>query len=67
MITVYEQGGYYARGKFMPMEEGGAKGYTPETGREKTMAYGIMQAHNQSGDKTHLKMRFDAMASHDIT
>ena len=67
MITVYEQGGYYAQGKFMPMEEGGAKGYTPETGREKTMAYGIMQAHNQSGDKTRLKMRFDAMASHDIT
>ena len=67
MITVWNQGGYYRGGAAVPAEEGAALGFTPETGREKTMAYGIMAAHNQSGDMQHLKMKFDAMASHDIT
>ena len=67
MITVYDHGGYYADGNFVDLAQGAAKGFTPESGREKTMAYGIMQAHNQSGNMQHLQMRFDAMASHDIT
>ena len=67
MITVWNQGGYYRGGAAVPAEEGAALGFIPETGREKTMAYGIMAAHNQSGDMQHLKMKFDAMASHDIT
>ncbi len=67
MITVYDGGGYYSAGKYRSEKEGAAKGFTPESGREKTMAYGIMKAHNQSGDMQHLKMKFDAMASHDIT
>ena len=32
-----------------------------------TMAYGILTAHNTSGDDQNLKIKFDAMASHDIT
>ena len=32
-----------------------------------TMAYGILTAHNTSGDDENLKIKFDAMASHDIT
>ena len=67
MITLYPDGGYFAEGRYMPLAEGAARGFTPESGREKTMAYGIMKAHNLSGDMAHLKMRFDAMASHDIT
>ncbi len=31
------------------------------------MAYSILQAHNTSGDAENLKIKFDAMASHDIT
>ena len=31
------------------------------------MAYGILTAHNTSGDDQNLKIKFDAMASHDIT
>ena len=31
------------------------------------MAYRILQAHNQSGDERQLRIRFDAMLSHDIT
>lgn len=35
--------------------------------RKNTMAYGILTRHNQSGDHANLKIRFDALASHDIT
>ena len=38
-----------------------------ETARKNTMAYGILSAHNTSGSEDKLKIRFDAMASHDIT
>ena len=36
-------------------------------GRENTMAWQILQAHNVSGDPERLQVRFDAMVSHDIT
>ena len=39
----------------------------PNASREGTMAYGILKAHNQSDDMGHLSLRFDALASHDIT
>lgn len=32
-----------------------------------TMAYSIMTSHNVSGNENNLKIKFDAMASHDIT
>lgn len=32
-----------------------------------TMSYGILQSHNVSEDKENLNIKFDAMASHDIT
>ena len=38
-----------------------------EEARKNTMAYNILQAHNTSGDADKLKIKFDAMASHDIT
>ena len=38
-----------------------------EEARKNTMAYSILQAHNTSGDENKLKIKFDAMASHDIT
>ncbi len=36
-------------------------------GRSKTMASRILSAHNVSGDPEHLRIRFDALTSHDIT
>ena len=42
-------------------------GFGAESGRERTMAYGILAAHNHSGDMERLQLRFDALASHDIT
>ncbi len=35
--------------------------------RKNTLAYGILTAHNVSGDENNLKIKFDALASHDIT
>ena len=40
---------------------------TPQAAKKATIAYGILQAHNQSGDPDALQIRFDALASHDIT
>lgn len=38
-----------------------------ETAKTGTIAYGILAAHNTSGDPERLKLKFDALASHDIT
>ncbi len=38
-----------------------------EDARRGTMAYTILQAHNTSGDTKNLRIKFDALASHDIT
>jgi len=35
--------------------------------REKTIAYSILRAHNASGDMEQMRLRFDALISHDIT
>lgn len=44
-----------------------AEALAPEKARQGTMAYSILQSHNVSGDPGELRIRFDAMASHDIT
>jgi len=36
-------------------------------GREKTMAYKILRAHDAGGDMKKMRLRFDALVSHDIT
>jgi aconitate hydratase len=38
-----------------------------ENAQSGTMAYKILSAHNVGGDMQHLKLKFDALASHDIT
>ncbi|MDR3277660.1 MAG: hydratase, partial [Oscillospiraceae bacterium] len=35
--------------------------------RERTMAYSILRAHHSGGDSAKLKIKFDALVSHDIT
>lgn len=58
MIRLYEHGVKLENGGFVPS--------TDTSAREKTIAYGILRAHSKTGgDK--LKIKFDAMASHDIT
>ena len=68
MLKITRQGVYYQNGAFFPRQAGAAKGLTaPEQARLGTMAYGILSAHNTNGSMDRLSIRFDAMASHDIT
>ena len=64
-----------ARGEWVPADGNAdaalaAKGFDAAAianAKTGTMAYSILQAHNTSGDAENLKIKFDAMASHDIT
>lgn len=70
MIKLHDTGVYLLNGTdVVPANEAAAKGITatPEEAAKGTMAYSILQAHNTSGDPSMLKIRFDAMTSHDIT
>ena len=70
MVKLYNEGVYLRGGKeVIPESETAAAGIeaAPADARRGTIAYSILQAHNTSGDPDMLKVRFDAMASHDIT
>ena len=64
MITIRNEGVFYRNGTVTPAAQ---CALDPKEGRRRTMTYGILTAHNTSGDDRQLKLRFDAMASHDIT
>ena len=63
-ISVTNKGFYYKQGQFVPGKSDPAG---MDAGKQKTMAYAILEAHNHSGSMERLQLRFDAMASHDIT
>ena len=65
MVNVKTNGAFYRKGKLIENPE--ASESMKAEGRTKTIAYGILQAHNTGDSKEQLKIRFDAMASHDIT
>ena len=75
MITLYETGAYLLNGKELVADNDDAKqvlaGKGIQTSKEEaaknTMAYGILEAHNTSGNMEQLKIKFDKMTSHDIT
>ncbi len=64
---------FYADGKISTLDEiehRGNKKITDEeieNARKGTMAYHILSAHNTSGDDNKLRIKFDALTSHDIT
>lgn len=67
-ITLTRGGVYYHRGGFLPEREAAAAGLpAPQRAKSGTMAYQILKAHNTAENMAELKLRFDAMASHDIT
>ena len=74
MLKLYDGGAYLVNGKeILPEAEAakvealtGKKAEKSEA-RKGTMAYNIMKAHNTSENMENLKLKFDAMASHDIT
>lgn len=45
----------------------GGWGVTKENAAKKTIAYGILESHNLSGNMERLKIRFNKLTSHDIT
>lgn len=72
MMKLHKEGVYLVEGaQLVPASQ--AQGHprlqnvTPQAAKKATIAYGILQAHNQSGDPDALQIRFDALASHDIT
>lgn len=74
MIQLCKNGAYLVHGnQIIPEEEQGraeaalGRKIQKEEARKGTIAYGILRKHNQSGDMGHLKIRFDALTSHDIT
>ncbi len=74
MIKLYDGGVYLVNGTEVVPEAEAAKvealtGTSPnkEEAKTGTIAYGILKAHNQADTMDQLRIRFDAMASHDIT
>ena len=74
MIKLYDGGVYLVNGTEVVPEAEAAKvetltGKSPnkEEAKTGTIAYGILKEHNQADTMDQLRIRFDAMASHDIT
>jgi len=70
MIRLSEGGIYLKNGQsIVPEEEAPAQGITlsREEAKKGTISWSILKKHNQSDDMSKLRLRFDAMASHDIT
>ena len=66
MVKLYDGGVFLVNGEtLIPEQE--AQGYQKTEARKGTIAYGILKAHNTSGSMEQLRLKFDAMASHDIT
>ncbi len=72
MIKLYDKGVYLLNGTEIAED---AQAVKEKTGREilqdeavkETMAYGILAAHNTSGNMECLQIKFDKLTSHDIT
>ena len=68
MITIHKEGVYLQNNALVSMQDGMAKNLpNPEIAKKNTIAYSILEAHNTSGNMDELKIKMDAMASHDIT
>lgn len=63
MVKLYEDGIYLLNGKNI------VTGYdmSKEEAKKGTIAYSILKSHNTNSSMDNLKIKFDAMASHDIT
>lgn len=77
MVKLYDTGVYVINGKEVIADDAyaqmklkniiGDKVICKQEAAKNTMAYSILQKHNTSGNMEKLKIRFDCMASHDIT
>lgn len=60
MVKLIKNGVFFKNGQFT--NDGDR-----ETGKRGTIAYSVLSSHNTSKDPDNLKIKFDALASHDIT
>ncbi len=76
MISVLSGGAYLVNGmEIIPdgpdalaaVNSKTGKETTKETAKKGTIAYGILESHNTSGNMDKLKIKFDKLTSHDIT
>lgn len=77
MIKLYDNGVYLLNGtqiiednmeaQAVLASKIGDKTITKEEAAKNTIAYGILEAHNTSGNMEKLKIKFDKLTSHDIT
>ncbi len=75
-MKLYEQGVYLLQGTELVADGPQAKDeirqktgqeVTKEEAAKQTMAYGILESHNTSGNMQNLQIKFDKLTSHDIT
>ena len=68
MIKLYDGGVYLVGGTQIVTDPAQLPApITREEAEKGTIAYGVLAAHNESGDMNNLRMRFDSLTSHDIT
>jgi aconitate hydratase len=76
MVTTLDKGCYLLNGTTVIPDDSEAKAalagngfadVSKETAKENTIAYGILKAHNTSGNMNKLCVKFDKLTSHDIT
>ena len=66
MVEVIKKGAYLVDGRIVYADQ--AQGMAaPDQAREKTIAYSILRAHDVSDDPKKMRIKFDALISHDIT
>ena len=75
MITLYDTGAYLVGGSELIPDDGNAAAKLNgqglqedrEEAKKNTIAYGILEGHNQNAGSDDLKIKFDKLTSHDIT
>ena len=76
MVTLFNGGAWLLNGtELIPDSPEAVAAITSKTGKQvtkaeaakETIAYGILESHNTSGNMENLKIKFDKLTSHDIT
>ena len=67
MVKLYDGGVYLVNGTEIVPEAAAPETYQKDTAKQGTSAYSILKAHNTAEDMQNLRLKFDALASHDIT
>ena len=67
MVKLYDGGVYLVNGTGIVPEAAAPETYQKDTAKQGTIAYSILKAHNTAEDMQNLRLKFDALASHDIT